>query len=172
MLHDTTEFSFQRERPENIGKLSITHTRQGSPVTVCGLLMHSSLVVTPDGLPIGLAAVKFWTRKKFKGTRALRGKVNMTRLPIERKESYRWIENVRQSSQLLSEPERCVHAGDRESDIFELFCAAEQERTRFVIRTCVDRAAGNGTTILRKMSHQPVQGDHEKEYSVTESNRL
>ena len=34
--------------------------------TVCGLLMHSSLVVTTDGLPLGMAAVKFWTRKKFK----------------------------------------------------------------------------------------------------------
>jgi hypothetical protein len=161
VLHDTTEFSFQRDRPEKIGKLNVTHTRPGGPVTVCGLLMHSSLVVTPAGLPIGLAAIKFWTREKFKGTRALRGKVNMTRLPIEKKESYRWVENMRQSSQLLSEPERCVHIGDRESDIFELFCAAAQKNTRFLIRTCVDRAAGNGTTILRKMSCQPVQGYHE-----------
>ncbi len=163
VLHDTTEFSFQRDRPERIGKLNITHGRRGSPVTVCGLLMHSSLVVTPEGLPIGLAAVKFWSRKRFKGTRGLRNKVNMTRLPIEKKESYRWIENVRQSSQLLPEPERCVHVGDRESDIFELFCAADHECTRFVIRTSVDRAAGNGTTILRKMSRQPVQGYHEIE---------
>jgi hypothetical protein len=30
--------------------------------TVCGLLMHSSLAVTARGLPLGLAAVKFWTR--------------------------------------------------------------------------------------------------------------
>lgn len=40
VLHDTTEFSFQRERPERIGKLNLTRTGQGSPVTVCGLLMH------------------------------------------------------------------------------------------------------------------------------------
>jgi hypothetical protein len=30
--------------------------------------MHSSLAVTIEGVPPGLAAVKFWTRKKFKGT--------------------------------------------------------------------------------------------------------
>ncbi|SAL87288.1 hypothetical protein AWB67_07379 [Caballeronia terrestris] len=34
--------------------------------TVCGILMHSSLGVTPQGLPLGLAAITFWTRKKFK----------------------------------------------------------------------------------------------------------
>ena len=27
--------------------------------TVCGLLMHSSLAATTDGLPLGMAAVKF-----------------------------------------------------------------------------------------------------------------
>jgi hypothetical protein len=34
--------------------------------------MHSSLAVTIEGVPLGLAAVKFWTRKKFKGTAALK----------------------------------------------------------------------------------------------------
>ena len=32
--------------------------------TVCGILMHSSLTVTPGGLPLGLAGIKLWTRKK------------------------------------------------------------------------------------------------------------
>ena len=34
--------------------------------TLCGMLMHSSLAVTTEGLPLGLSALKFWTRKKFK----------------------------------------------------------------------------------------------------------
>ena len=38
------------------------------------LLMHSSLAVTTAGLPLGLAAVKFWTRKKFKGTARLKNR--------------------------------------------------------------------------------------------------
>lgn len=46
------------------------------------------------------------------------------RVPIETKESYRWLENLRQSMALLAAPERCVHVADRESDIFELFCLA------------------------------------------------
>jgi hypothetical protein len=169
VLHDTTEFSFQRDRPETIGKTRILPgARIGQkPITKCGLLMHSSLAVTAAGKPLGLTAVKFWTRKKFKGTNALKrgaagGKhsVNTTRIPIAQKESLRWLENVRQSTQLAN-PERLVHVGDRESDIYELFCLASVERTHFLLRTCVDRRAGTGkTTIARKMRREPNRGTH------------
>jgi hypothetical protein len=57
--------------------------------TSCGILMHSSLAVTTEGLPLGLAAIKFWTRDKFKGTNALKRRINPTRVPIEQKESIR-----------------------------------------------------------------------------------
>jgi hypothetical protein len=163
VLHDTTEFSFQRNAPGAIGSLSLIKGRHATH-TVCGVLMHSSLVLTADGLPLGLAAVKFWTRKRFKGTNALKGRVNLTRIPIEQKESVRWVENLKQSTQLLDEPSRCVHVGDREGDIYELFCAARKAETHFLVRTCVDRLAGRGgTTISKKMAREPVRGEHEVE---------
>ncbi len=159
VLHDTTEFSFQRNAPGAIGSLSLIKGRHATH-TVCGVLMHSSLVLTADGLPLGLAAVKFWTRKRFKGTNALKGRVNLTRIPIEQKESVRWVENLKQSTQLLDEPSRCVHIGDREGDIYELFCAARKAETHFLVRTCVDRLAGRGgTTISKKMAREPVRGE-------------
>ena len=34
-------------------------------------------------------------------------------VPIKRKESCRWLENMRQPTALLAEPERVVHIGDR-----------------------------------------------------------
>lgn len=43
--------------------------------------MHSSLVITPEGLPLGLAAVKFWSRKKFKGCSARKREINPIRVP-------------------------------------------------------------------------------------------
>lgn len=162
VLHDTTEFSFRRDAPEKVGYLCRTRTRRAVH-TVCGLLMHSALVLTTDGLPLGLAAVKFWTRKKFKGTRALRNRVNLTRIPIRDKESVRWVDNVVQSTKQLGEPGRCVHVCDREADIFELFCAAGAVGSHFLIRTCVDRSAGWGATISRKMAREPIRGEHEVE---------
>ena len=166
VLHDTTEFSYQREKPEAIGiTKSINSGRDKAgrlrSHTVCGILMHSSLAVTIEGVPLGLAAVKFWTRKKFKGTAALKKKVNPTRIPIEKKESVRWLENLKQSTQLLDQPGRCIHIGDRESDIYELFCAAQEIGTHFLIRTCVDRLAGDGDhTIADEMDDVAVKGLH------------
>ena len=118
ILHDTTEFSFQRNKPETIEKTHVITSRKDRPgtFTVCGLLMHSSLAVTPQGKPLGLTAVKFWTRKRFKGANALKKKINPTRVPIEQKESVRWLENLQQSTQLAN-TDRCVHIGDRESDL-------------------------------------------------------
>lgn len=140
--------------------------------TVCGLLMHSSLAVTLDGLPLGLSAIKFWTRSKFKGTAALKKKVNPTRVPIEQKESFRWLENIRQSVGLLGDPGRCVHIGDRESDIYELFCVAHDLGTHFLVRTCVDRLAGDGDhTIAAEMKDVPVEGIHEIEVRDDNGNR-
>lgn len=166
VLHDTTEFSFQRDDPHSIGTTRKTNSGKDMDGrlrvhTVCGILMHSSLVVTTEGLPLGIAAVKFWTRKKFKGCNALKKKINPTRVPIEDKESMRWIENLQQSTSLLSEPDRCVHIGDRESDIYELFCAANELNTHFLVRTCVDRLAGDGKhTISKEMSEVQVKGLH------------
>ena len=164
MLHDTTEFSYQREDSRAIGiTKSINSGRDEAgrlrSHTVCGILMHSSLAVTREGLPLGLAAVKFWTRRKFKGTAALKRKINPTRVPIEHKESIRWLDNLRQSSALFDDPARCIHIGDRESDIYELFCTAREVGTHFLVRTCVDRLAGEGDhTIAEQMEEVAVAG--------------
>jgi hypothetical protein len=166
VMHDTTEFTFHRSDVAPVGILHKSYMRKdkkGRPLhyTVCGILMHSSLVVTTDGLPLGLAAIKFWTRDEFKGCNALKRKINPTRVPIEQKESYRWLENLRQATALFERPERCVHIGDREGDIYELFCTAQAAGTHFLVRTCVDRLAGDGSrTISEEMKHVKVQGFH------------
>ncbi|WP_346771690.1 hypothetical protein [Bradyrhizobium sp. 155] len=83
------------------------------------------------------------------------------RVPIEQKESIRCLENVRQSTDLLAAPGRCVHIGDRESDIYELFCLAEEVGTHFLVRTCVDRLAGDGNhTNADEMDEVTVKGLH------------
>jgi len=106
-------------------------------------------------------AAKVWTRTKFKGTAALKKKVNPTRVPIEKKESARWLNNLRQSIDRLGDPGRCVHVGDRESDIYELYCLSQELGTHFLVRTCVDRRAGDGGhTIATEMAETKVKGLH------------
>jgi SNF2 family DNA or RNA helicase len=61
-------------------------------------------------------------------------------------------------------PARCVHIGDCESDIDELFCTAQELGTHFLVRSCVDRLAGDGNhTIAAEMDEVSVQGVHEVE---------
>ena len=67
LIQDTTEFSYQRASAHSVGLTKSVNSgrdKQGRlrHHTVCGMLMHSSLAVTTQGLPLGLAAVKFWTR--------------------------------------------------------------------------------------------------------------
>src|SRR5947199_7611600 len=126
VLQDTTEFSYRRARPERVGAVTTAPSRRGADGrlkmrTVCGLLMHASLAVTTDGLPLGLAAVKFWTRAKFKGTKRLKRRVHPTRGPVEAKESHRRLENMRQATALLGDPARLDHVGDRENGRHESF---------------------------------------------------
>jgi hypothetical protein len=123
--------------------------------------MHTSLAVTEVGVPRGVTALKVWTRSKFRGTAALKRLVNPTRVPIEGKESVRWLDNLRHSVDLLGEPGRLVHVGHRESDIYELFCFAHDLGTHFVVRTCVDRLADDETyTIASAMAATRVRGLH------------
>jgi hypothetical protein len=169
LIQDTTEFSYQRANVSAVGVTKSVNSGRDKRGrlrhhTVCGMLMHSSLAITTQGLPLGLAAVKFWTRKKFRGTAALKKKVNPTRVPIEKKESMRWLENLRQSIDRLGQPERCIHVGDRESDIYELYCLTQDIGAHFLVRACVDRLAGDGGhTIATEMEETSVKGLHHVE---------
>ena len=166
VLQDTTEISYYSDNTENIGSIKVLPKGidvfgRAQKFTQRGILMHSSLAITTDGLPLGLTAIKFWTRKKFKGRNSLARKVNPTRIPIEFKESVRWVDSLKESTKLLGTPDKCIHIGDRESGIFELFYAAKASRTHFLVRTHVDRLAGDGThTVEDEMIESKIKGVH------------
>jgi Transposase DNA-binding/Transposase Tn5 dimerisation domain len=161
VLHDTTEFTYQRQDVDAVGmvsKGSVRKDEQGRPVyfTTCGVCLHSSLAVTLEGLPLGLTAARFWSRKAFKGRQARRKAHNA---PIEEKESMRWLENLRASSGLLGQPGRIVHVADQESDIFDLFCVARQLETHFLVRTRADRLADGGpASVAEAVAQSPCRG--------------
>jgi hypothetical protein len=75
----------------------------------------------------------------------------MARIPIEKKESFRWIEVVRNTNNLLEEPERLVHIGNREADIYELFHQAHDEKSNFLIRIKVDRRTEDENTTINQV---------------------
>ena len=121
--------------------------------------MHSSLAVTTEGLPLGLTAIKFWSRKKFKGTNALKKKINITRMPIEQKESIRWLENMMQSTALLSNRANACISEIVRATFMSFSVRRNRQRPTFWLRTCVDRLAGDGGhTIAEEMKNAPIRG--------------
>ncbi len=141
MLHDTSEFFYNLGKTNNLGFISkLPNAKQRSHPDphrrLKRILLNPSLVLTTCGPPLGIAAVKLWTQNEFKGCNALKRKVDPSRIPIEEKESFRLLENIRQSTRLLARPEQCVDIGDRESEIFELFSMAKNLGTKFIVRTC------------------------------------
>lgn len=158
VLHDTTEFCYYSSG-QALGLVTALPFPSKREYRIRGLLMHSSLALTTEGIPLGLLSIKFWTRKNFKGTNALKRKINPTRIPIQEKESFRWLENLRQATAQVKHPANCIHIADREGDIYELFASAEELGTKFLVRTCVNRLAEDGrTTIESLMKREAVKG--------------
>ena len=113
-VQDTTSLNYDAQSAmENLGPIS---TRADS---VYGLLVHDTMAFTPEGLALGLIDVQVWARdaQSF-GKKHLR-----SRLPIEAKESYKWLQSVQAAARLQANcPDTMVvSVGDREADVFELF---------------------------------------------------
>jgi hypothetical protein len=113
-VQDTTSLNYNTQPAiENLGPI-------GSRAdTWLGLMVHDTLAFTPEGLPLGLIDVQCWARD----AQAFGKKHQRKRLPIEQKESYKWLKSVQAAARVQA---RCPHTtvvsvGDREADIFELF---------------------------------------------------
>lgn len=158
VLHDTSEFSYKRKKPAAIGFISrkrkLTQINREIPelISVCGILMHASLAVSEEGLPLGLTAAKFWTRRVFKNTKQMKRHINPTRIPVTEKESIKWLHNLEASVKpLKGQARKVINVCDREGDMYEFFCKANELQTNFIVRASVNRCA-NETTIVEEMA--------------------
>ncbi len=122
---------------------SFKHPASGKELTTKGMMMHSSLALSSTGVPLGLVAQKVWTRD-IKNKRTIRnaGK-NFSRVPVEEKESFKWIEGVNSVAAEFP-PERLVHLCDRDADMYELFFNCISLSTNFVIRAVHQRSTVRG----------------------------
>jgi hypothetical protein len=93
------------------------------------------------------------------------GKDRRNRLsrPLEQKESQRWVEGYKKVAELQGQvgETRLVYVADRDSDLFELFEAADQGQADWLIRAAQDRAIQGGGLIWEKVSQTPSLGQLE-----------
>lgn len=163
VLHDTTECHYSHlNRVEGLGYLSTfrkdtTKERAYSQ----GFLMHTSLALTTDGIPLGILNNKLWIRKDENLKKLRKSGKNFTRVPIEEKESYKWIEGIKASSQFSTHKENLVHVCDRDGDIYELFTTCRDIGTNFVVRAVHPRGTiKNGVKSFARISTVAARGSY------------
>lgn len=99
-----------------------------------GLFVHSALMTTTEGLPLGIVHQQVWAREDAAGKRQTR----RSRL-VEEKESFRWMETVDAVESLLPHEVEVWVSGDREADMFELFAMPRRPGMELVVRATHER---------------------------------
>ncbi len=118
-----------------------------------GLFAHTTLIVTPSGVPMGILDEQIQARDEAKyGDSKKRNSK-----PIEEKESVRWLDSFRTTEQLADMlPEtQVVVIADREADIYELLveAAENQNRLGLLVRAQHDRGVAHEEKRLWKALH-------------------
>ena len=154
-LQDTTEFNLAHIA-DKVGKedLDIGPTTKKE---VAGLFCHPVLVCNPShGAIYGLSSASIYNRSWGQKDKYQR---NYKSLPIEQKESFRWIENARNTRSLIDKQVKLTIIGDRESDIYDEFAEIADETTNLLVRSRVNRNLKSGTGKLHsELEKQSLAG--------------
>jgi hypothetical protein len=153
-VEDTSELDFTRHaKTEGLGPLNYELTR--------GINLHPMIAVTPERLCLGVLGFWRWVRDASNHG----GKDRQDRLSrvLEDKESLRWVEGYKSVCALQEEvgETRLVYMADRDSDLFELFEAAESNRAAWLIRAAQNRAVQGGGLLRKRVGQSASLGQIE-----------
>lgn len=142
-IQDTTECNYEKHagRVHGLGTVG-----NGKDI---GFFIHPMLILDANtNACLGSSAIHIENR--LEGASA-----DYTKLPIEEKESYRWIKTAQTSKKVLSEAASVTFIGDRENDIYEFIDRIPDEKTHILVRVWHDRRLA-------------IDSEHEKIFSYLE----
>ncbi len=143
-IQDTSELDYtaHARRTEGLGKIS---SSKGA-----GLFIHPVLVLdASDQSCLGIAYQHAWIRTKTAAH-------NYAQLPVEEKESYRWLQAAQGARQCLRQACTVTVIADRESDLYEEWDRIPDEHTHLLTRVHHDRKLADGGTLFEWLAAQPV----------------
>lgn len=168
VIQDTTELDYTSHRTlAGRGPLSVEERQ--------GFFLHTQWVVNDRRLPLGAWEASIYNREA--PSREPKDPQRRKRLPLERKESFRWLAGYRGACDLMARaPDvQVISCGDRENDIYEVFAEWHQRRLEarvaadWEIRSNQDRcvledgpqetsADGLETHLIAQVARNPVLG--------------
>ena len=122
---------------------------------VLGVKVHSCIGLSPSGIPYGLVSQSYDTRIEAK-SKLTQAKKNARR--IEEKESWRWLETLRDSTSIIPDGVHFITICDREGDIYELYAEAQSLETDFIIRVTHDRRTDTDEKTITKIREMKALG--------------
>lgn len=152
VLQDTSEFNLDNHHNRLQPNSGISLTGNN-----LGYFMHCSLVLdAKDETVLGFSDIQLWNRDEDKlgKERGYKG------LPIEEKESYKWIKACQEGKKHLSGAKSITFIEDREGDIYEQFATIPDEKTHLIVRSRDNRRLSDGNKLFDSLSRQPVAGSY------------
>lgn len=143
-IQDTTELNYENHRGR---KRDFGTVGDGRNI---GFFLHPVIAVDAiDGGVLGLCGAEIWQRT---------GKADpgYKKLPIEKKESYRWIKGAQAAKDALKSAAMVTVIADRESDIYEEWDRIPDERTHVLTRAMGNRILCSGGTLFSFSDSLPV----------------
>ncbi len=176
IVQDTTELDFTKHPPKDAGCLNKANR--------FGFYNHTHLAVTPTGLPLGVVGVEVYDRSPESLGRTLERRA----LPIEEKESFRWLKGYRLASTVSQQcaATQIVNVADRDADMYDILAEALQESSTaetdaetdaktntgqadFVIRSKENRFTNDR---VPPAEHKPRYGVYRKVYDEVQNSPL
>ena len=142
LAQDTTEIDLTRPEQQVSGAGPLDNGSRR------GVLLHEMHAFTPDGTPLGTVHAVPWVRADDdEGARSpisALSRAQRARIPIEEKESYRWVVALRDSEAIARQHPhtQTVCVADSEADIYELLAeaTAESQSVDWIVRASQNRA--------------------------------
>ncbi len=147
-ISDSTSYVFTgRKTLDGIGVLRNFKAR--------GYIMHSTFVAS-SGIGLGLIHQDLWGRKpEDYGKRKQRSK-----LPVEEKESFKWIEHMRASQLSLEDDQHGIYICDRDADMLDLFAESRQSNFDILVRSNHNRRIAESNLKLQEiLNNEKVMGE-------------
>jgi hypothetical protein len=145
----------QHQKTTGLCPLSRNKGKHKDDIVTLGLVMHSTFMVSTDGLPLGIADQNIYSRPQTPEIPDAKSRrASNDRLPTEDKDSYRWVESLENTCSNLKDAKcQVVTVCDREADMYDLYLRAKQLNALFLVRANYNR------TVNKKSRHSKITGD-------------
>ncbi len=155
LVHDSTDLNFSEKLLcRGLGHIGANQTKTQTN----GLRLHSSLALTVEGIPLGVLRAECQAPKSL--SEEEKGRDGRS-VPIEEKESYRWVQSVQSSidASKLMPKTMIVNIMDREGDMYAVFDQVRDEpRVHLLVRAEHNRRMEEGAKLFEQVRATKEQG--------------